>query len=91
MSQHNRAAERLTTFRTLLGLSIREAARQLGVTHTTLIQWEGGVCVPGPENREAIERWTRRAVRASSWPGRGYQAKRRLEVPRVRPAVGAAE
>lgn len=59
---------RLREFRTALGISLREAARQLNVAHPVLKDWEDGVQTPVRPYRDAIEVWTKGAIKSSSWP-----------------------
>ncbi len=49
------------------GISIRRAARELHVTHATVIGWLNGRSVPLPVFRGAIERWSGGEVRAIAW------------------------
>jgi len=58
---------RLREFREARKISLREAARQLHVAHPALKDWETNQ-VPTPPYREAIERWTNGAIKASDWP-----------------------
>jgi transcriptional regulator with XRE-family HTH domain len=45
----------LTAVRRANGLSLRALARQVGVTHTTLLRWESGVMEPDPVNARRLE------------------------------------
>lgn len=59
------------------GVSRREAARQLHVSHPTLLAWIDGSRTPEVgARREAIERWTSGQVPASSWENDEERAKR---------------
>ena len=77
----------LKRFRKKAGLSHRQAAAQLGVTHSALIAWEGGKNNPAPAMRTAIATWTSGAVPADSWPPNGPMAQR---ASRVRPCTPIA-
>jgi transcriptional regulator with XRE-family HTH domain len=46
----------LTMVRRANGLTLREVARRIGVSHTTLLRWESGVMEPDPVNARALER-----------------------------------
>jgi transcriptional regulator with XRE-family HTH domain len=82
-------ADGLRAFRDSLDLSLAEAARQLGVSHVTLRNWERGALVPSEDYRRAIETWTGGAVPADAWPV-GERERRRLErVARVQLAKPA--
>ena len=58
--------EQLAKARQAAGLSVSEAAEQLGVDRTTLFRWEQGSRYPSrfvePHVRAAIDRWNREAA-----------------------------
>lgn len=59
---------RLTAFRKVRELSLREAADQLHTAHPVLGEWEKGTQVPAPAFREAIEVWTGGEIKVTDWP-----------------------
>jgi transcriptional regulator with XRE-family HTH domain len=61
------ALELLAEFIRVHGLSLRDAARGIGTSKTSLIFWLRGDQRPRAEVRDAIEKWTSGAVPASSW------------------------
>jgi len=80
MSKVMNAPRLLKRFREGAGLSHRQAAKQLGVSHAALIAWEGGKNNPAPEMRQAIARWTSDEVPADRWPPNGQRARRAAKV-----------
>jgi len=52
-------AERLVRHRTTLGMSQKEAAREIGVGQGTLARWEGGTGTDGSPHRwgAPVSRW----------------------------------
>lgn len=59
---HKPLGEQLAEARQAAGLSVAQAAAELGVDRTTLFRWENGSRRPGrfvePTLRGAIARWT---------------------------------
>ena len=58
---------RLRDFRVALGLSLRQASQQLGVSHVALRTWETVKPPEGPY-RDLIEVWSGVKLPASMWP-----------------------
>lgn len=78
---------RLKAFRIENGLSLREAARQLHVVHPALKEWEEGRQVPVPAYRDAIQVWTRGAIRAEEWPLSEAERKAVINAAQVVPVI----
>ena len=78
---------RLRKFRKALGLSLREAARQLHTTHPALKDWEDEQQTPMAPYREAIEVWTGGDVKAADWPLEGREKQIADAAAAVRPAT----
>ncbi len=76
----------LRSYRQRLGLTVRGAARQIGVTHASIIYWERGTRQPRDIYRRAIETWSGGEVRADGWPLREEEQR---VLDRVAPAVVA--
>lgn len=82
---------RLRRFREGLGLSLREAARQLHVAHPALKDWEEEKQTPTSPYRDAIEVWTNGDIKASDWPLSGRERDIVENAAKVGPAIGASE
>lgn len=91
MPPSKRPGPRLRQFRERLGLSLREAARQLHVAHPALKDWEGEEQTPTAPYRDAIEVWTGGEIKASDWPLQGRERDIAQNAAKVGPAVSAAE
>lgn len=50
----------LQELREAAGLSVAEAADQIGVTRQSLWRWEAGLVVPGGLNLKMLEAWAER-------------------------------
>lgn len=61
------AASKLARFRARHGVSLRLAARSLGVSAPTVLDWERGRKVPSPPLRRAILIWTDGHIREEEW------------------------
>jgi transcriptional regulator with XRE-family HTH domain len=70
-------------------LSLRRAARLLGVSKTTLLFWIRGTQRPDGDNRRAIAKWTRNAVPAEAWLLEG-ESEPLTDVKPFRPSRTAA-
>lgn len=80
---------RLRSFRESLGLTLRQAAEQLHVSHPALRMWEMGQSVPSSPVREAIGLWSCGACPAEMWgltPKEAKFAERLASVVPARPA-----
>ena len=71
----------LRRYRLSRGLSLRDAALRLRVSHVTVWEWEAGSRIPSHRLKPRIERWSRGAVPAFSWPlsGRELAKQERAE------------
>lgn len=69
--------ERLKDFIDANGVSVSEAARQLGVSHPALYGWFDGSRNPEAIQRLAIERWTDGAIESSEWETKEERDRRR--------------
>lgn len=58
----------LTEWRTKLGLSLRAAERELGISHVHLAKLEGGKVSPTLSTVDEIARRTQGAVTRLDWP-----------------------
>ena len=47
--------------------SASEAARQLGVSHVSVLDWLLGSKIPAPPHRKAIEIWSRQGIPVDLW------------------------
>jgi transcriptional regulator with XRE-family HTH domain len=61
------AADRLSDWCDRKGLSQADLARALGVSRAAVCEWLSGKKMPELANALAIEKLTKRAVRASEW------------------------
>lgn len=61
------AARRLAEFRRRNDVTLREIAEKLGVSITTVFQYERGVIRPSDKRRRALKRATGGYVRLSDW------------------------
>lgn len=77
----------MKAFREGLGLSLREASRQLHVVHPAYKEWEEGRQTPAPAYRDAIEVWTHGEIRASDWPMPSRERDIAEKAARVVPAA----
>lgn len=59
---------RLGRYRKALGLSLREASRQLQASHQALMLWESNEQTPSAPFRAAIEVWTGGDIKNTDWP-----------------------
>lgn len=85
MQGKEEGADLLREHRLRLGLSVRAAARALGVSHVTYRNWELKRLPPSAPFRHAIEVWTRGVVLESAWPLSEREKTTLLKVGRVRP------
>lgn len=81
------AAKVLTSVRRRRRLSVRAAAREMGVSHVALIGWESGSIPTGPFKR-LIEVWSDGEIAPDSWPQtaaekRATNLRRKLERSRA--------
>lgn len=58
---------KLSEYRRAKGLSAREAASQMGVSHVAVLAWESGQS-PAQPYRELIERWSGGELPRTMWP-----------------------
>ncbi len=58
---------KLTPYRESIGLNIREAAAQIGVTHESMRRYENGERTPSVEMIALIREWSRGAVTADDF------------------------
>lgn len=101
MSAAVSAAGKLAAFRARHGVSLRQAARLLGVSAPTVLDWERCRKVPSPASRRAIHIWTDGHIRAEEWATSrelALEARARLVRPlqpgavpgrRTRPKLGS--
>lgn len=86
---------RLRSFRERLGISLREAARQLHVAHPALKDWEEEQQVPTAAYRDAIEVWTGGDIKAGAWPlserERGIVENASMVKPATKAATGTED
>lgn len=61
------AAGRLAEFLRKADVTLRGTARQVGVSPSTMIAYERGMCRPSPNIRRAISRVTKGYVRVAHW------------------------
>lgn len=61
---------KLKEYRTTLGISYREAAKQIGVDRNGYLGWEHGRIIPNRDNMERIKNWSGGKVQ----PGDFYDA-----------------
>lgn len=57
----------LTQYLTANGLTQSDAARALGVTHSTVSRWVSGLRLPSRDQYQAIYRWTGGEVSANDF------------------------
>lgn len=70
-----------------MGLSAREAARQLKVSHVTLLDWESEARNPSKDYRKAISRWSGGGVPEASWPLSKRELARAARLESVQPSA----
>ena len=81
--------QQLRRFREQLGLSMRAAAEQMGVTHVAMRNWENGIGEPpSAPYRERIERWSSGAIAAVGWGMTIRERREAAALASVRPATG---
>lgn len=78
------AALKLAAFRERHGISLREAARLLGVSAPTVLDWERRRKVPSVASRRAIRIWTHGHIREEEWTTSRERAEEE-RARRVRP------
>ncbi len=90
MAKHKDGHHRLNRYRVSQALSVRAAARELGVTHAGYLAWESGRNPPSPVWRAALERWSGGLVGATSWPLSPRERDESMRAERVerRPSTG---
>lgn len=81
----NPGSKALRSLRVKLGLSLRDAAAQIGVSHVVWHQWENGR-TPRELFRAELERWSGGAVPASLWRLGKLETRLRARVEAARSA-----
>lgn len=79
------AGPRLRAWRESRSIGIREAARELHVSHQNLANWESELQNPLEPYREAIEVWTGGDIKAGEWPVSEREERARMNAAKVRP------
>jgi hypothetical protein len=74
--------KKLRSFIVGTGLSDAAAARALGVSRATMLDWISGAKEPKEVNRRMIDRWTDGVVAFGDWPS---SIKERDQVAKVEP------
>lgn len=59
---------RLREIRTQRRLSARQAARQIGVSHSVYLDWESGANSPSLSYRDSVRDWSGGKIASRSWP-----------------------